>query len=143
MQPTVSVFSERINILRLTKIYVIIYNLTILENILKFTMKTALIPKLSNSGSYLGRSRGGCSIGGSTSQERQESGGRRILFIKEQVLRNPKSAVSTNKGYTNHKGRNKHRSNASQKYDNSSGDEKANKCLPIRKLSAEDRQRRI
>ncbi|KAG5584914.1 hypothetical protein H5410_045348 [Solanum commersonii] len=71
-------------------------------------MNRACIPHIRSNPSS---NRRGNSIGGTAAQEREKPSSRRLLIIKEKILRGPKSSMYTHNPKTNHQSRNKHSSN--------------------------------
>lgn len=66
-----------------------------------------------------------------------------ILFIQEEIFRNPEGTMSANNGHTHHESRNKNRSNVGKKDYEQSEATQEGQCLEIRESATKNDQRLI
>lgn len=86
-----------------------------------------------------GRGRGGSDIGGSTVEEGEEaSGGCRLLLVQEEVLGNPKGAVSEDDGNADEESRDEQGSDGGEEDDEDGEGDEAPEGLGVGEGAAED-----
>ncbi|OMO97635.1 hypothetical protein COLO4_14452 [Corchorus olitorius] len=88
-------------------------------------------------------SSGSGGIGGSTTQEGQETGGCRLLLIQEEILWGPEGTMSTDESKSNHESGNKKRSNGGEEDNEDAKEDEDAKSLAVGESAAEDDKRLI
>lgn len=107
--------------------------------IIQLTNQTATSNACGN-----GRCSGGGGIRGGATDEGQESGvGRRLLFVQEQIFRNPKRTVSTNQTSPHHHSRDQDRSDTGKEKDEDAQNDQDTKRLALAECAAEYNERLI
>ncbi|GAB2272596.1 hypothetical protein Dimus_007418 [Dionaea muscipula] len=90
-----------------------------------------------------GRGGGGGGVLGSPADERQKPGSGRLLLIKEEILRDPKSTMGTDKGDSDQEGRDEDGSNTGEEDDEDGEDEEGAEGLTLGEGAAEEDERRV